>query len=417
MSASEAGPTPAAEEPLTDRQWTASLSDPGVPVLSELLTDRRVPGPLAAAVAGAEGTVTAVGVSQVTWWPGRSATVSWDTVVEGGPLAGRATYVGTTRRAPEGAVVVGDGTDQVAVWRVPHDPFLPALPTVLQPEVATSLVSDLGGSVTGARTRLRAYRPTRRAVVEVSGEGDLIYLKLVKPQRLRALHRRHLDLAGRLPVPDPLGIDEGLGLLAMRSLSGQTLREALEDPAARLPHPDVVAGLPELLPPLAEAEPVRSAIELVPRVVDMLQRLLPMETDRLNRLAGVIGQDTVSERVPAHGDYHEAQLLVRDGALTGILDVDTLGVARPGDDPGTMLAHLALWQTMAAHPDRVASYAIALQQRWEQRVDPADLRRRVAARILGLAAGPFRVQSPGWPVQVSRRITLAEHWVDTIAVS
>ena len=404
-------------QPLTDRQWTASLADPDLPVLSELLTDARVPGPLAAAVGGADGTVTAVGVSQVTWWPGRSATVSWDTVVEGGPLAGRATYVGTTRRAPEGAVVVGDGTDRVTVWRVPHDPFLPALPTVLQPDVASAIVADLGGTVTGARTRMRAYRPTRRAVIEVRGEGDLIYLKLVKPRRLRALHQRHLDLDGHLPVPEPLGIDEDLGLLAMRSMSGVTLREALEDPAARLPHPDVVAGLPATLPALADAAPVRSAVELLPRVVDTLRRLLPMETDRLDRLAEVIGPDTGTDRVPAHGDYHEAQLLVRDGAVTGILDVDTLGAARPGDDPGTMLAHLALWHTMAAHPDRVAAYAAALQQRWEEELDPADLRRRVAARILGLAAGPFRVQSPGWPVQTSRRITLAERWVDSVAVS
>ena len=90
---------------MTDRQRTAALTDDALPVLPELLTDR-VPGPLAAAVAAAEGTVVAVRVSQVTWWPGRSATVSWDTVVEGGPLAGRATYVGTTQPPPQGAVVV-----------------------------------------------------------------------------------------------------------------------------------------------------------------------------------------------------------------------------------------------------------------------------------------------------------------------
>lgn len=401
---------------LTDRQWTASLTDPELPVLPDLLTDQ-VPGPLAAAVAAADGTVTAVAVSQVTWWPGRSVTVSWDTMVDGGPLAGRATYVGTTQEPPKGAVVVGDGDDRVTVWRVPHDPFLPALPTALRPEVAAGVIRDLGGTIADARTRLRAYRPTRRAVIEVTGEGHRVYLKLVKPQRLRSLHQRHLDLLGALPVPEPLGIDSDLGLLAMRSMTGSTLRSTLEDPVGAVPHPELVAGLPGTLPELPGAGTVHSAVEAVPRMVDLLKRLLPMEADRLDRIAGGIGPDEATERVPAHGDYHEAQLLVESGRISGILDVDTLGLARPGDDPGTMLGHLAVWHTMSGQPGRVAAYASALQQIWESALDPVDLRLRTAARIVGLAAGPFRVQQEGWPVETSRRLALAEHWVESARAS
>ncbi|QDO88906.1 phosphotransferase [Ornithinimicrobium ciconiae] len=398
--------------PLTDRQWTASLTDEALPVLPDLLTDQ-VPGPLAAVVASQGGSVTAVAVSQVTWWPGRSATVSWDTIVEGGPLAGRATYVGTTLEAPEGAVVVGSEGEQVAVWRVPHDPFLPSLATVLEPTTAASIIASLGGQIAEPHTRLRAYRPTRRAVIEVSGEGHRIYLKLVKPRRLQALHQRHLDLDGLLPVPEPLGINSDLGLLAMRSMSGFTLREVLEDPFGRLPHPEVIAGLPGTLPALEQSATVHSSIEALPRVADLLRRLLPMVADRIDWLVEHIGTDDVIERVPAHGDYHEAQLLVEDGRVSGILDVDTLGVARPGDDPGTMLGHLAVWHTMSSQPDRVAAYATELQQRWETDIDPRDIRRRAAARILGLAAGPFRVQQVGWPVEASRRLTLAQHWVES----
>lgn len=395
---------------LTDRQWTASLRDESLPVLEELLTDQ-MPGPLAAAVGASGGTVTAVAVSQVTWWPGRSATVSWDAIVDGGPLTGRATYVGTTQRAPEGAVVVGAGDDQVTVWRVPHDPFLPALPTALRPEVAASVVAGLGGQITDPRTRLGAYRPTRRAVIEVTGQGHRVYLKLVKPRRLAALHRRHLDLVDLLPVPEPLGIDTELGLLVMRNLPGRTLRDGLETPTATLPHPDVVADLPTTLPSLPGAATVPSAVEAAPRVADLLRRLLPMESERIERVVEAIGPDDVAERVPAHGDYHEAQLLVDDaGQISGLLDVDTLGVGRPADDAGTMLGHLAVWHTMSRQPERVASYATALQERWESRLDPADVRRRAAARILGLAAGPFRVQQQGWPVETSRRLALADRW-------
>lgn len=398
---------------LTDRQWTASLTDPGLPVLPELLTDQ-VPGPLAAAVAASDGTVTAVAVKQVTWWPGRSATVSWDTVVEGGPLAGRATYVGTTQRAPEGALVVGSEDDQVAVWRIPHDPFLPALPTALQPEVAASVITSLGGQITDPTTRLGAYRPTRRAVIEVTGQGHKVYLKLVKPRRLAALHQRHLDLVDLLPVPEPLGINSELGLLVMRNLPGRTLRSGLETPTATLPHPDVVADLPTTLPSLPGAATVPSAVEAAPMVADLLRRLLPTEADRIERVVEAIGADEVTERVPAHGDYHEAQLLVDDdGQISGLLDVDTLGVGRPGDDAGTMLGHLAVWHTMSRQPERVAAYATALQERWESRLDGADVRRRAAARILGLAAGPFRVQQQGWPLETSRRIALAERWAQS----
>lgn len=402
-----------ADQPMTDQQWTASLTDEALPVLPELLADR-VPGPLAAAVAAAEGTVTAGRVSQVTWWPGRSATVSWDTVVEGGPLAGRATYVATTLTAPEGALVVGSGTDQVAVWRVPHDPFLPALATALQPATAAQVVSTLGGQITEPRTRLSAYRPTRRAVIEVRGEGHTVYLKLVKPHRLRSLHRRHLELVELLPVPEPLGIDIDLGLLVMRNLPGKTLRAGLEDPTAILPHPDVVADLPTTLPELRRPSIVPSAVEAAPKVADLLRRLLPMESERLDRIVAAIGEDDVTDRVPAHGDYHEAQLLIDpEGQISGILDVDTLGLGRPADDAGTMLGHLAVWHTMSRQPDRVGAYAAALQERWESLLDPVEVRRRAAARVLGLAAGPFRVQQPGWPVETSRRLTLAERWASS----
>ena len=397
-------------QPLTDRQRTASLTDDRLPALAELLGDG-VPRPLAAAVAAAGGTVTAIRVSQVTWWPGRSATVSWDTVVEGGSSAGRATYVGTTLKAPEGGLVVGADSDRVAVWRVPHDPFLPALAAALQPSVAAS-VSTLGGQITEPCTRLSAYRPTRRAVVEVRGRGHTVYLKLVKPHRLQSLHRRHLELVDLLPVPEPLGIDAELGLLAMRSLPGRTLRAGLEDPGAALPHPDVVADLPSTLPELRRPSTVTSAVEAAPTVGGLLRRLLPMEAERIDRILEAIGEDDVTDRVPTHGDYHEAQLLIDpEGRISGILDVDTLGLGRPADDAGTMLGHLAVWHAMSGQPDRVGAYASALRQRWESRLDPIDVRRRAAARILGLAAGPFRVQQSGWPVETMRRLALAEMWL------
>jgi hypothetical protein len=34
----------------------------------------------------------------------------------------------------------------------------------------------------------------------------------------------------------------------------------------------------------------------------------------------------------------------------------------------------------------------------------------VAAVLLGLATGPFRVQQPDWPARTAARLTLAERW-------
>ena len=50
---------------------------------------------------------------------------------------------------------------------------------------------------------------------------------------------------------------------------------------------------------------------------------------------------------------------------------------------------------------------------WDSWVDPIDLRRRVAAVIIGLATGPFRVQVETWPTEVRRRLDLAERWVES----
>lgn len=401
---------PAPPGPRTARQWTADLSDPALPVVAELLAEG-VPGPLEAVVAATGGEVAAAQLTQVTWWPGRSVTVTWDAVVDGGPLAGPGSFVATTVEAPPGAFVVGDGTTSVALWRVPHDPFLPALPPALQPGVAADVVRDLGGRVTGAGTVLRAYRPTRRAVVEVTGQGDRLFLKLVRPHRLVRLHEQHLRLADHLPVPRSLGLDTRLGLLVLEHLPGATLREALEDPAATLPDPAVVAQLPTAIPSVPGLAPVPSAVDTLPQVAGLLTALVPLEAGRVEDLVAEVGTDAVTDRVPVHGDYHEGQLLVADGRLVGVVDVDTAGQGRPGDDAATMLAHLSVWQGLSSVPDRVAAYATGLQRHWDAVLDPADLRLRVAARILALAAGPFRVQQADWPVETSRRIALAEQWV------
>lgn len=368
--------------------------------------------PLGEAVCAHGGTLERARPRQVTWWPGRSLTVTWDTVTRGGPHPGPGRWVGTTVPPPAGGtflglgplvigelvLVPGRGPAPLTFWPVPHDPFLPGLPAALQPEGA----------------RLRAYRPRRRAVIDTGGAGP--FAKVLRPHRLAAAARLHQALRDDLRVPEVLDSDPQTGRLLLRRLPGATLRAALSGPSG-VPTPEAIAAIPGRIPPLAGLGPVDSPIESAPRVAGVLGHLLPAAVPRIDRVLSAIGTDDVTARVPVHGDFHPAQVLVTDGTVSGVLDVESVGWGRPGDDPATMLAHLAVWQTLAPNPARVAAYAARLQQLWEAEVDPADLRRRTAARLLGLASGPFRVQQRDWPHLVEARLALAEQWAAHAALA
>jgi hypothetical protein len=390
---------------------TTRLRDSDVPAVRVLLADG-VPLPLTTVFAEAGVTVEQAVATQVTWWPGKSVTVRYRARCTG-TLQGEHQIVACSGDIPGGAAVVEGGGIRIGVWSVPYDPALPGLAAALDPRTVGRLVRDLGMPGGRVRTRLRAYRPGRRAVVEVRGERTLAYLKLVRPTEVERIHRSHVDLAARLPVAPSLGLDVGLGVLALRAMPGFTLRQTLEDPEAVLPTAGELEALLDALPAPHDTRRSPSPIEQLPALSELLSLILPGEKGRVGDLVARIGDDTQPAEVAVHGDFHDAQLLIDRGNVVGILDIDTFGQGRSGDDPATMIGHLAVLQTTSAHPDRVGEYAATLLRMWDQAVDPVDLRRRTAAVIMGLATGPFRVQRGTWPIEVRRRLDLAEHWVES----
>lgn len=389
---------------------TAALEDPKIPEVSVLL-ESPIPAPIEAVVTGAGGRIESGELIQVTWWPGSSITARYRVTVAGGDLEGMSGYVCVAGRIPDGALVVEGDTGRVGVWRVPHDPALPGLAAAMDPHRAAGLLEDLGGTPSPVSTTLVAYRPGRRAVVSVSGSQEGLYLKVVRPKHVEALHRSHQHLAAELPVPASLGFSRELGLIALQAVPGTTLRHVLENPAQPLPSPASVVDLPRRIPAPGDDRQAPSAIDRMADTAGLLAAIAPELATEVAAVVEAIGSETAPAETPCHGDYYEAQLLVEDGSLVGMLDVDTYGWGRAADDAATMLGHLTVWAGMSAQPERVQQYGSSLVRLWDGLVDPADMRRRAAAVILTLAAGPFRVQSADWPAETAERVAMAAKWV------
>lgn len=123
----------------------------------------------------------------------------------GGQVASETLVMATGGRIPRRAAVVdGDGV-RVGIWRWPFDPDLPGLASAVDADTVSALLADLGMGGGKVRLTVRAYRPGRRAVIEASGSPGRVFLKVVRPHRVEALHAKHRLLARHLPVPHSYG--------------------------------------------------------------------------------------------------------------------------------------------------------------------------------------------------------------------
>jgi hypothetical protein len=359
--------------------------------------------------------------------PGAGTTVSYRATAS---YAGteRVVWLGaSTRPLPAGAdtsrlLVLGDGRRTVAVWAWPHDPWLPALAAACDAGAVEDLLASFGAPRSPVRLRVHAYRPGRRAVLEGRSSTGRMFVKVLRPDRVRALHDRHQLLAGAgLPVPRSLGWSQD-GLLALSALRGTSARTALRT-GHPLPAPEDLVALLDRLPPAVQDLPRR-----------------PAWTDGARHYAGVVGSAlhaggrpddaaravALAERLeaalagageelePVHGDLYEAQLLLGpDGAVTGLLDVDSAGPGRRADDLGCLLAHLEVLGQLDGWPAAALRRTAAHWSRvFAARVDPRELALRTAGVLLSLATGPHRVQETGWPDATCRRLDAAERWAE-----
>ncbi|MBN6039204.1 phosphotransferase [Amycolatopsis sp. 195334CR] len=381
-----------------------------------LLTGEPAGEMLTAVVGEAGGTLLRWSATQVDHQPrgrttvGYTARVRWGDGTETGE-----TFGACSGPLPDGVVRLSDGVTDIGVWRFPFDPELPALPTAFDAVSMRRLVEGAGLRCDGeVRLRVRSYRPRRRAVIEVTTpDRRQVFVKVVRPARARDLHERH-RLAASAAVPQSLGwTDDGLVLLA--GLPGRTLRQALlNEESVALDAGSVVSALDGLPPELATGERRRTWGQKAGHYAEVIAAAAPEFAGAAREIARSVDHDRPQgPDVPVHGDLYENQLMVRDGRVTGLLDIDGAGRGERLDDAGCLLGHLAVLAQL--RPDRAASIlavGTALEERFTADLDPAALAGRAAAVVLSLATGPHRVQEPGWREQTGRRLALARGLLD-----
>ncbi|MGY1827849.1 aminoglycoside phosphotransferase family protein [Blastococcus sp. SYSU DS0541] len=371
------------------------------------------------------GRLRTLAATSVSLRPDGAATVRHTAVVEWAD--GRTTrehLAATTGTAmPPGAAVVegeaGGAPLAVGLWRWPLDPALPGLAWATSAAGVAERLAALGVDVPAPRLRLRAYRPGRRAVVEVTSPAGRWFLKVVRPSAVADLVHRHTALAPAVPVP-PVLASTADGVVLLPGLPGTPLRAALTGDPARLPDPQALDLLLDRLPAVAARKRRGAPGDPLPALrahAAVLGTVSPALLPRLERVTAAVAAGAGRHPVvPVHGDFYEAQLLVDDaGAVVGLLDVDTAGPGARIDDWATLLGHLVLLEHLAVEREPITAYrerAVSLLAgRWPR----GQLEARVSGVLVGLATGPFRVQQPGWAAATEARLALAEQWAGCTA--
>ena len=395
------------------------LDDPALPAARYLagpdaLDVLRVP------VEATGGRLETAKVVHVRYRPGSdvvvrySASVSWNGAAPTSEtLVATSTVHGLHPGIARLTAATRDGPLEVGVWRYPFDPVLVGLGDAVTRSGAAALLG-----LTSARTRVKviAYRPADRAVVRVTHDDDPVaYLKIVAPDRVEPIAERHRNLrAGGVPAPDIVLADTERGLLALEPLVGPTWRDLMKETDDSVPWPgaDAVAALctslaacdlPPPGPPSRITDGHLHARMLATVLPDLTPLLQPL-ADRFEAL-GAPEPDGV-----IHGDLHEGQLIVGPDGIVGVLDVDDAGPGSSADDIGNLLARLHYREIAATtvDTDALVRYRGELERATADRWPREMLHDHVSAALVGLATGPFRIQSAGWPELCGRLVERAD---------
>ena len=317
--------------------------------------------------------------------------------VPAGPAPTHACITSCALPHPPGRVTVVHrrGADTLSAWMHPEDPLLPGLPSALDPATVTPFAFGPGYEAGATVLNLRSYRPMRRAVVLARNGEEHRYLKVLRQHAAGPLAERHRMLrAAGVPAP-ALAAGPVQDVVAMHAAPGTPLAELLMRDGAADVEPDALLRVLASLPAEVRALPVRPPWSA--RVRDYGEgavAALPGEADRIRRLAAdidaAVRASDSGPLVPTHGDFYEGNLLIADGSVSGLLDVDALGPGHLVDDLACFLGHLAVLPALHAGYAEVPHTLLRFLRAFDRRVDPVALRSRAAAVSLTLVAGARR---------------------------
>lgn len=347
----------------------------------------------------------------VAYRPGRDAHLRFAATVERAGTAGTEGWVVCAGEAPPAALALESPLGRVAAWRVRDDPRLPGLRAALDRPAVAALLDDLGLPSDGLALELLAYRPQRRAVVAVRTATHHLFLKCVPPDRAQPLHQRHAACrAAGVPAPAAVAYDGQLGLVILTPIGGSPLRPLLLGEATATPPAQQVVSLLDAFARVELDEPARAPLRQAKGHARLLRTVLPEHSARLDDLLAGLATagETAGLTAGVHGDFYDDQLLVQDGAISGVVDVDGAGAGHPADDVANLLAHLLVLQSLAAPTASVRSWLRELAPVLRERHEPVELRRRTAAVLLGLCTWPHSRHAPGWQDQTHDLLALAE---------
>jgi Phosphotransferase enzyme family len=397
----------------------------GDPDGSTLLTSAEVKDLLSAAVEHAGGNLISWRLDHVDANPRHSTTATYSAAVDWPTgrrteLLGASARVGGRSGTDERAVIFGDGEREVAVWLYPDDPDLPGLSRAAAPDALAALFNEhrvLDHPVAGENIALEmiSYRPRRRAVVKAvvttsSGPKTFFVKVLRESSYAQTLQRHELLRRARFPAAVVAATTADF-ILLLHQVPGRPLTQAIFDEAMPCTAESLIMlldSLPSAVVELPHRQPWTGAAAMY---AEMIAAALPVLDPQLRWLVAQVSGGLAAMppgMEPTHGDFHEGQLFVSNGVITGVLDIDTIGPGRRADDLACMIAHLSTMQRMTAEQAAGLTRLINLWlQIFDARVDPAELRLRAAGVIVSLATGPYRGQEPNWQAETARMIESA----------
>jgi Phosphotransferase enzyme family len=393
---------------------------------SSLLTSAEVQPLLTTAVQHAGGKLVSWRLQHVDSQPGWSTTATYAAAVDWptgrrDELLGASARVGGRRGNDDRAMVFGDGGREVAVWLYPDDPDLPGLRraasvTGLCALLVEHQVLPVPPPPEAVGLEMISYRPRRRAVLKATITGpagkQAYFVKVLREAAVApTLERHRLLLGAGFPAPTVAAITPDFCLVLPR-VPGRPLAKALFDESLPCSAESLV-GLLDAMPPAVVRLPRRPPwSDAVGSYADMIAAVLPAAAPQLTWLVSQIsaGLAGIAPGLEAtHGDFHEGQVFVTGGMITGVVDIDTVGPGRRADDLACLLAHLSTVQGMSADQAIGLNRLIKLWMPvFEARVDPIELRLRAAAVVISLATGPYRAQQPQWAGETASMLNAAE---------